>query len=234
MKKNVFSVMCLLVMLLCMTVMLFGCTEPYSVDMQQSENADIDISVSDFETMQSENGITDVNVAVLDEETQEINTAAVDITVSDDDIKLNQPVVEVNVSTPYYYSNQQEREERCGMSMEISVDPKNKKLDECVLQVLYDPDVLQYKSISLCPSPDVDTLIDEVILTQPGKALIKVSGNTWYSMTKPICFHVLSDEEIDLDISLVSYTDESGVRENAQLVVDMPVKVPVVKDLSAD
>jgi len=113
--------------------------------------------------------------------------------------------------------------------MYVDVDRKNKKLDECILQVLYDPDVLQYMPLSSCPSPDIDTLIGEVILTGPGNALIKVTGNSWYH-SNPICFHVLSNEEINLDISLVSYTDEGGVRKNAQLVVDMPVKVPVVKD----
>ncbi len=116
--------------------------------------------------------------------------------------------------------------------MYIYVDSKTEKFVECVLQVTYDPAVLECAD-SVCYFTEEAKLIRDVTIQEPGKILIKVSAFGSY-YTNPICFHVLSNEEINLDISLVSYTDEGGVRENAQLVVDMPVKVPVVKDLSDD
>lgn len=138
-------------------------------------------------------------------------------------------IVTVDVNKPYYYSRKKDRKEYCGMEMTIHIQPYEKRFVECVLQVTYDPDVLQCSEYTVCDVTLLDKLSKKVILQEDGKALIKVYGDGSH-FTDPICFHVLSDEEIDLDVSLVSYTDESGVRENAQLVVDMPVKVPVVVD----
>lgn len=142
-------------------------------------------------------------------------------------------IVTVDVNTPYYYSRKKDRKEYCGMEMTIHIQPYEKRFVECVLQVTYDPEVLQCSEYTICDVTLLDKLSKKVILQEDGRALIKVYGDGSH-FTDPICFHVLSNEEIDLDVSLVSYTDEGGVRENARLVVDMPVKVPVVKDLSAD
>ena len=142
-------------------------------------------------------------------------------------------IVKVDVNKPCYYSRKKDRKEYCGMNMTIRIQPYEKRFVECVLQVTYNPAVLQCSEYTICGVALLDKLSTKVMLQEEGKALIKVYGDGSH-FTDPICFHVLSKDEINLDISLVSYTDEGGVRENAQLVVDMPVKVPVVKDLSAD
>ncbi len=143
-------------------------------------------------------------------------------------------VVTVNIDTPSYYKKRSDRKDKYGMSMRVNVQPYEKRFVDCVVQVLYDPQQVEYFADPIYLYDDgTPELGAKVTVQEPGKLLIKVYGENAICSI-PVCFTVLSKDEIDLDISLVSYTDEGGVRENAQLVVDMPVKVPVVKDLSAD
>jgi len=139
-------------------------------------------------------------------------------------------VVTVNVDTPSYYKKRSDRKDKYGMSMRVNVQPYEKRFVDCVVQVLYDPQQVEYFADPLYLYDDgTPELGAKVTVQEPGKLLIKVYGENAICSI-PVCFYVLSKDEIDLDISLVSYTDEGGVRKNAQLVVDMPVKVPVVVD----
>ncbi len=141
-------------------------------------------------------------------------------------------VVTIDVGIPIYYTRRTDRNEESGMEITVNILPYEKRFVDCVVQVLYDPQQVEYFADPLYLYSDgTPELGAKVTVQEPGKLLITVYGENAIRSI-PVCFHVLSKDEIDLDISLVSYTDEGGVRENAQLVVDMPVKVPVAEDLT--
>ncbi len=99
------------------------------------------------------------------------------------------------------------------------VYPKDYSFENCELLITYNPDVLEY---SLTRTVNMQSkLKDKVLRMEEGEIHLLVSaGATNY--TDPVTFNVIGNGDAELNVELLSYTDRSGVREDAQLVADIP------------
>ena len=99
------------------------------------------------------------------------------------------------------------------------VYPKDYSFENCELLITYDPDVLEYSLIRIVNNQL--KLSDSVLRMEDGEIHLLVSGDG-ANYTDPIVFNVIGNGNAELNVELLSYTDTSGVREDVQLVADIP------------